>query len=229
MLDVSRHVELFNPYNFNTPVHIIGVGATGSWVALFLAKLGIKDITIWDFDIVEAHNIANQFYSNIPLAGLSVPRDIGNPKTQCLQNNVYDMTRTTIKIENEKVTNQRLNGVIFLMVDTMEDRKTIWRNCIRLKPHIQHLIEPRMGLHVGRIYNINPVDLTQIEEYEKNFYDDKVAEVSACGASTSVISTAVGIASWCVRQLINWFNEEELDNEILIDFKNNNIITTRWC
>ena len=220
MLDVSRHVELFNPYNFNTPVHIIGVGATGSWVALFLAKLGIKDITIWDFDDIREHNIPNQLF------GMT---DLGYLKINALQDIIRNNTSNLISTKNEKVTNQRLNGVIFLMVDTMEDRKTIWRNCIRLKPHIQHLIEPRMGLHVGRIYNINPVDLTQIEEYEKNFYDDEVAEVSACGASTSVISTAVGIASWCVRQLINWFNEEELDNEILIDFKNNNIITTRWC
>ena len=59
-LDISRHKELFNPYYFNTPVTIIGAGATGSWLALMLAKLGIQDITVYDFDVVEEHNVPNQ-------------------------------------------------------------------------------------------------------------------------------------------------------------------------
>ena len=63
MIDVSRHRELFNPENFNTPIHIIGVGATGSWLALGLAKLGLSNITVWDFDSIEEHNIANQAYN----------------------------------------------------------------------------------------------------------------------------------------------------------------------
>ena len=78
------------------------------------------------------------------------------------------------------------------------------------------------------MYNVIPTDLTHIKEYEDTFYSDDDAEVSACGASMTVISTALGIASWCVRQLINWHNEEELDNEILIDFKYNNIFTKQW-
>ena len=47
---------------FNTPIHIIGCGATGSWVALMLAKMGISNITCWDFDKVEEHNLPNQFF-----------------------------------------------------------------------------------------------------------------------------------------------------------------------
>ena len=62
MLDISRHRELFDAEQFNTPITIIGVGATGSWLTLMLAKLGIKDITVYDFDVVEEHNIANQAF-----------------------------------------------------------------------------------------------------------------------------------------------------------------------
>ena len=51
-LDIRRHMELFNPEKFTLPVHIIGAGATGSWLALSLAKLGITNITVWDFDVV---------------------------------------------------------------------------------------------------------------------------------------------------------------------------------
>lgn len=218
-IDTSRHKELFDPHYFDKPVTIIGAGATGSWLALALAKLGITDITVYDFDIVEEHNIANQKYG-IP--------NIGFSKVTALQSDIKQDTQTMIKIHNTAFTNQRLAGIVFLMVDTMSCRKEIWENSIKMKTAVDLLIEPRMGLDIGRIYNVNPCDTVHIKEYEETYYDDDVAEVSACGASKTVISTAYGITSWCTRQLINFNADVDLDNEILIDFKYNNIITRRW-
>lgn len=218
-LDISRHMELFNPEKFEHAITIIGAGATGSWLALALAKLGLEDITVYDFDIIEEHNIPNQAF------GL---KDVGAPKVDALFETIKQTTGTEIKIANEKFVDQRLAGVVFLMVDSMEARKTIWENSIKMKSAVKLLIEPRMGLDVGRIYNVEPMDLNQIKKYEDTYYADDVAEVSACGASMTVISSALGITSWCVRQLINFQNKEELDNEILIDFKYNNIFVSRW-
>lgn len=219
MLDISRHRELFNTEEFNTPITVIGAGATGSWVALMLAKLGIEDITVYDFDVIEEHNIANQLYDM---------EQINEPKVHALKNFIEASTRGQIKIHNEKFVVQRLSGIVFLMVDSMEQRKLIWENAIKMKSAIQLLIEPRMGLDVGRIYNVEPTNLTHIKKYEDTYYSDEEAEISACGNSMSVITSALSIASWCVRQLISWHNKIELDNEILIDFKYNNIITNQW-
>ena len=221
-LDVRRHMELFDPYTFNTPIHVIGCGATGSWLALQLGKLGIKDelINAWDFDTVEEHNIPNQAF------GL---HDVGRSKALAIESQIVDMTGSHIKIHNQKYTNQRLSGIVFLMVDSMSERKRIWENHIKMKSAVKLLIEPRMGLDVGRVYNVNPMDLEHVKRYEDCFYSDDEAEVSACGTSMTVITTAMSVSSWCARQLINFHqNEEPLDNEILIDFKYNNIISTRW-
>jgi len=212
-------MELFDPHYFEEPITVIGAGATGSWLTLALAKLGLTDITVYDFDVVESHNVPNQAF-NI--------HDIGKTKTQALQDIIAVQTNHKITVKNEKYTNQRLTGVVFLMVDSMAERKRIWETSIKLKSQIKLMIEPRMGLDMGRIYNVNPLDMEQIRRYEETLYSDDVAEVSACGASMTVITTALGIASWCARSLINWHNKEELDNEILIDFKYNNIITTKW-
>lgn len=229
-LNISRHMELFDPDKFEHPVTIIGAGATGSWLALSLAKLGITDITVYDFDVVEEHNIPNQTFRKMCIDedGYSGRSDIGRPKVEALCDIIYDATGTSIKIKNEKFVNQRLSGVVFLMVDSMSARKEIWENSIKLKSAVKLLVEPRMGLDVGRVYNVDPMDMNQIKKYEETYYSDDVAEVSACGASMTVITSALGVASWCGRQLINFHNKEELDNEILIDFKYNNIITTRW-
>ncbi|HQD92980.1 MAG TPA: ThiF family adenylyltransferase [Bacilli bacterium] len=219
MIDISRHRELFDAEKFNTPITIIGAGATGSWVTLALAKLGIENITVYDFDVVEEHNIANQLY-NI--------EQINEPKVHALKNFIKVSTRGQIKIHNEKFTNQRLSGIVFLMVDSMKQRKLIWENSIKMKTAVQLLIEPRMGLDVGRIYNVEPTNLTHVKRYEDTYYTDEEAEVSACGNTMSVITSSLAIASWCVRQLINWHNHVELNNEILLDFKYNNIFTTTW-
>lgn len=216
-LDTSRHMELFDPLTFNTPIHVIGVGATGSWLVLQLAKLGIRGelINVWDFDTVEAHNIPNQAFSF---------NDIGKMKVDALAELVEYQTGAVINTNPVKFEQQRISGYVYLMVDSMAERRRIWERAIKLKSAIKHMVEPRMGLHVGRVYNVDPMDVTAGMEYEKTYYSDEGAEVSACGNSLTVITSALGIASWCVRQLINLEAEVEVDSEILIDFAYNNIL-----
>jgi tRNA A37 threonylcarbamoyladenosine dehydratase len=219
MIDTIRHLELIDVDTFTDKITVIGAGSTGSFVVLQLAKLGFKNIEVWDFDIVESHNIANQAYSIA---------DIGRSKVEALYDLVKQQTGTEIKTYNKAFTNQRLAGIVFLMVDSMKVRADIWNASLKMKSAIKLVIEPRMGIDTGRIYNIEPINMNQIKAYEDTYYSDDVAEVSSCGASMTVITSAMTIAAWCVRQLISFHNKEELDNEILIDFKYNNTITTRW-
>ena len=218
-LDVRRHAELFDPYTFNTPFTIIGAAATGSWLALSLAKLGITDITVYDFDVIEEHNVPNQAF------GI---HHIGDTKVESLKNIIVDDTGTVIKVKNEEFTTQRLSGIVFLMVDSMKARKLLWEYSAKMNSAVKLLVEPRMGLDSGRVYNVNPMDMNHIKRYEECFYTDEEAEVSACGTSMTVITTALSVASQCARSLIYHHKGEELDNEILIDFHYNNIFPTRW-
>lgn len=219
MLNTIRHMELFNNEEFNTPVTIIGAGALGSWLALYLAKLGITNITVYDFDEVESHNIANQAF-NI--------HDIGKTKTQALQEIIAVQTNNKITIKNEKYTNQRLTGIVFLMVDSMAERKRIWEKNIKMKSAVKLMVEARMGLNMGRIYNVIPIDLQQGRKYEETLYSDDESEVSACGASMTVVTTATTIAAMSARQLINFANQQEMDNEIMIDLQYNNFLNSKW-
>lgn len=213
-------MSLFNPFEFgDKPVHVIGAGATGSWLVLQLAKLGISNITVWDFDVVEEHNVPNQLF------GL---QHVGMPKVEALAEIIRDCTKTEIKIKNERFVAQRLSGYVFLMVDTMTARKQIWETAIKFKSAVEFFLEPRMGLNELRVYNVEPMNLTHHERYEACWYPDDEAEVSACGASMSVITTALHTASICVRQLINHHNKVELDNEILVDVMCNQTFAYRW-
>lgn len=217
-LDIRRHQELFDGDTFNKKVTIIGAGATGSWLALQLAKLGITNIHVYDFDVVEEHNIPNQIF------GL---QHIGKPKVEALYDIIQEQTGTQIHINNMPYVDQRLSGYVFAMVDSMAVRKQIFDQC-KYKRNVHHFIEPRMGLNEARIYNVDPCDANQVEKYEGCWYSDDEAEVSACGTSQSVITTALFTASTCARQLINHHNGVELDNELLVDLVYNNIYPTKW-
>lgn len=219
MLDISRHRELIDTEKFNSTVTVIGAGATGSFVALALAKLGIKNITVYDFDVVEEHNVANQLYSI---------NDVGTKKIVALQKIIKDNTGIEIKVVDERFTNQRVEGYLCVMVDTMASRKEIYMNSIKLKPYVKLAVEPRMGLDMMRLYNILPLETTKFEGYEATLYGDETAEVSACGNSMSVITSSLLVSSYVVRQIINHFNEVPLDNEILLDLKFNNLFTSKF-
>lgn len=216
-VDITRHIDVFSRDAFgDRRIDVIGAGATGSRIVLSLAKLGLENIHVWDFDIVEAHNIANQVY------GLA---DIGRLKVDALADLVLAQTGLTIHKHNERVDGkQKLGDVVFLLTDTMASRKEIWQKGIRYKMRTKLMIETRMGASEGRCYTVVPTRPAHVKGWEGTLYDDAVAEVSACGTSITVGPTAEFLSGLAVWQMIRWQaieegKEDELDNEILFGLR----------
>lgn len=213
MIEFTRHLSVFNPIEFGrTRVDVIGCGATGSRIALSLAKLGVMNLHIWDFDKVEDHNLANQIYGM---------EHVGMFKGDALRSEIAHMTGEEVTFHNEKVDGtQSLGDIVFLLTDTMKSRKEIW-NGLKFKMKTKLIIETRMGADSGRIYTVNPNRPTHVKPYEATLYDDTETEVSLCGTSISVGPTAELISSMAVWQMIRWFSllngaDDDLENELLI-------------
>jgi molybdopterin/thiamine biosynthesis adenylyltransferase len=198
LVDSTRHSYIFDPHKFgDTRIDIVGVGATGSRVALSLAKLGITNIHVWDFDKVERHNVANQIF------GLS---DIDKFKVDALGDFVKTQTGLEVTRHNEAVTGRtRLGSVVFLLTDSMASRKEIFEGAIKNKPSISLMIETRMGASEGRVYTINPIDPDDVKFWLGTLYEDKDAQVSLCGTPITVGPTAEFISSMAVWQFITWW------------------------
>lgn len=212
-IDITRHIDVFSPDKFGKRrVDVIGAGASGSRIILSLAKLGLENIHVWDFDVVEKHNIANQAYTQA---------DIGRLKVEAIRDHVKAATGMDITIHAERVDGtQELGDVVFLLTDTMSSRKEIWTKGIRYKMRTKLMIETRMGSDQGRVYTVNPTKPAEVKGWEKTLYGDEVAEVSACGASITVGPTAEFLSALAVWQLIRWSaieggREDVIDNEIL--------------
>jgi len=58
----KRQLGIVSPAQLQSPIVVIGAGGIGSWAVLALAKMGCPNITVIDFDTVEDHNVATQFY-----------------------------------------------------------------------------------------------------------------------------------------------------------------------
>ena len=216
--DYSRQVNIFKPEEFKTPIHIIGAGATGSWVAFSLAKMGVKNITIYDFDEVGMHNLPNQMF------GI---REINRNKAFAIRNIIKQMTGTSIRARNAKLEGgEPLQGIVFVLTDTMKSRKDIFNRSIKNNPNINLMIETRMDLRGGRVYVIDPKNREQIKQYEETLYSDEETEVSACGVSQTVLPSALAITSNAIWKMLNYINNEPFPNETILDFSNDIVFTT---
>ena len=202
-----RHLAHFSPEKFGRrQIDIIGAGATGSAIALELAKLGVQNLHVWDFDHVEDHNLANQVY------GLE---DVGKFKVEALARIIKRDVNTDIVAHNERVTESTtIRGeLVFLQVDTFTARKEIGKSLYY--GNTNTIIETRMGAESGYIYTFSPNIPKHIKAWEDTLWEDKDIEDSACGSPTVVSATAKLVAGFATWQFVKWTKNEDLDNEIL--------------
>lgn len=205
-VDTLRHDSVFNAHEFgNRRIDIVGCGATGSRIALSLAKLGVSNLHLWDYDVVEEHNVANQVY------GIA---DTGKLKVEALASLIKDQTGLDVEAHDETVTGEtQLGQIVFLLTDTMASRKEIWEGCIKLHPRVELMIETRMGASEGRVYSVCPMEPGEPDLWENSLCADEEASDSLCGARVSVGPTAELVSGYAVWALIRWFKWERIGGD----------------
>jgi len=203
----SRHWDILDVERLHTlPISIIGAGSVGSFTTLCLSKMGAKRIKVWDDDLVDEHNIANQFYRM---------EDVGEYKVDALQKMIMDFEGTPIETEAEKFYGlDECEGIIIVAVDNMNARKRIWNN-IKGNSNVSLFIDPRMGAKVARIYFVNPMDFGA---YEETLYDDDEAADERCTAKT-IIYNVLGISSFISKGVEDWM-KDGIDGcrELILDY-----------
>lgn len=206
LIDPLRHLSVFNPDTLGEQrIDIIGCGATGSRIAMEIAKLGVTNLHIWDFDNVEEHNIANQLF------GI---QDIGKQKVRALAERILADTGLAVHAHNEAVTGRTMLGdIVFLLTDTMASRKEIWEGAIRYKPSVKLMIETRMGASEGRVYTVRPTIPVEINAWEGTLCEDEEASESLCGSRVTVGPTATLVTAHATWAFLRWFGWAYKDGE----------------
>lgn len=247
-MNYSRQADIYDAEHSKDVAIVIGAGATGSWLATALAKLGINKLIVCDFDILEEHNLPNQCYSkdNVGMYKVKALKKLLLDSFSTNPNGDYDFINAAITSEDVDVPSTSLEGIInnnvgsdidsltiFCLVDSMSARKDILNMAKRVAPMLPNtpvrFIETRMGLTGYRIYDIELHNNKEIDEYIKTLYSDDEAEVSACGTSKSVVSTAMQCASHAVGMwLANKNNIDYLPNEVIFDVQSSIMLSKKF-
>lgn len=218
-MDLSRQMSVFAAEKFKDKrIDVIGGGAVGSHIVVGLAKIGLTNIHVWDYDVVKPHNLPNQAFFMSHVDAKEVHEEKMVRKVDALAEVVKAMTGVEITVHPEKYQGQeKLGPIVFLLVDKMDERKIIWETSLKLKLNVECLIETRMGARAGRVYTLYPCQRAHYTEWEKTLCKDEDVERSACGTIPSIQPTASLVASTAVWQLIHYLNKgwADISNEII--------------
>jgi molybdopterin/thiamine biosynthesis adenylyltransferase len=202
----SQHWRDLDFYDQNRTdrVLVIGAGHIGSYVAYYLAKLGVKDITVVDFDYVEPHNLPHQFLAESLVNG--VAEDAQILKVDILKQSIDFMVRdANIKYMPSKIEDvyreilQSPPIAVFVCADGMELTKWIYNtfnvcNCL--------FVDARTGGEYVNIYSIAPQDY---KYYETSFYSDEEAIPLPC-TGMAIIDVAAASSAEAVNRFRLWTN-----------------------
>ncbi|NQU05347.1 MAG: ThiF family adenylyltransferase [Calditrichaeota bacterium] len=188
------------------PVTLIGVGSIGSTTAVWLGKMGIQDIRIFDPDIVEEHNWSNQMFR---------ASDIGKPKGQALFEVMREFGMQTPIVLLEKYVDRPLSEVVICAVDSMSSRKTIWKQT-RKQQEVRLFIDARMGLEMLVLHAVRPQVREDRIRYSQSLHSDNDAVQEPCTARTICYTPLLASSITC-NLVKRYVNNVQLPGQIVMD------------
>lgn len=217
MLDLSKSYEFFQPEKDNSKVHIIGCGSVGSTIAENLARCGVKNMVLYDFDTVEPHNIVNQMFTQ---------QDVGKSKVEALKDilvNINPEITDTIELHPEGWSNKskRMSGYVFLCVDSIELRREIVEKYMD-NLNIKAMFDVRTLLESAQHYAADWQDYKMKQDLlnSMQFSHDEASEetpVSACGVTLGVATTVRIISALAVNNYINFVKGNGIKKLVIAD------------
>lgn len=213
MIDLSKSYEYFQPEKDNARVHIIGCGSVGSTVAENLVRSGVTNLTLWDFDHVEAHNIANQMFRH---------KDIGKLKVEALLDILEEINpgiSEHVELKPKGWQGKLLSGYLFLCVDDIDLRRKIVETHFDT-PFVKAMFDFRTGLEDCQHYAADWSDLKSKENFlaSMQFSHEEAKEetpVSACNITLGVCPTVRVVAARGVANFMNFINGKGLKKMVL--------------
>jgi len=215
MLNLAKSYDFFKPEDCRERIHIIGCGSVGSTVAELLARFGLTKITLYDFDIVEPKNLANQMFRQ---------EHVGETKVEALSNIIAEINpdvKQNLQIKSDGFTGQKLSGYVFLCVDNIELRRQIAESN-KDNPYIKAMFDFRTRLTDAQHYAADWSDTKMVTDFinSMNFtHEEAEAEtpVSACNVALSVAPTVRIICSLGVANFVNFVKGNGLKKFVQID------------
>lgn len=217
-MDLSKSYEYFQPEKVESRIHIVGCGSVGSTLAEMLVRLGLTNIALWDMDVVNPHNLANQIFRH---------KDIGRSKVDALADILSEINievEDELKLHPDGWNGQKLNGYVFLCVDNIELRRQIVEKHFD-NPFVKAMLDFRTLLESAQHYAADWSDRKMKQDLlnSMNFSHDEAKSetpVSACGVTLGVVPTVRAICTIGIANFVNFINGKGLKKLLIFDVFN---------
>ena len=214
-MDLSKSYDFFQPEKDDAKIHIVGCGSVGSTIAENLARCGVKNMVLWDFDTVEAHNIVNQMFRQ---------QDVGKSKVEALKDILCDINPEivdTVELKPDGWQGKLMSGYIFLCVDNIELRRQIVEKHMD-SPYVKAVFDFRTLLESAQHYAADWSDYKMKQDLLKSMqfsHEEAAAEtpVSACGVTLGVATTVRLVCALGVNNYINFVKGNGINKLVIID------------
>lgn len=213
-MDRSKVLEFFDATKYDYPYHVIGCGAIGSHVCEELARLGISNVHLYDFDTVSSHNITNQMF---------MTNDIGAAKVDVCEA-MMKAINPEIKVTKHPqglVEPYICNGILILCVDNIDLRREIVK-ANYYNPYCAAYLDFRMRLTDAQHYFadgqdqfqkdtlLNTMDFTHEEAHA-------ATPTSACGVELSVVYTVKAVTAFGMANMIKWLLKQDYKTMAIVN------------
>jgi len=204
----DRQTRIFDPETSQTHVAIIGLGNIGSNAGILLARLGIKEVTLYDHDTIEAHNLASQHFST---------GDHGALKTDALVRQMLEINPAmTIHAHAVEYTGENLGADMLIMaVDSMAIRQTILAGMIA-SGYDPYIIDGRSG--GGQV----EVHSQQFSAWGDTLYEG--ADTDPCGARFICYASAI-VAGFITNTVKRVILQQPIKSRVIYHCDTNQIIS----
>lgn len=187
-------------------ISVIGVGAIGRAIALQLAAIGVRKLTLFDFDTVTPTNVTTQGF---------LASDVGKEKVHAMEEAIHaiDPSIEVMAICDKFRPSNKLTGIVFVAVDSIGARTAIFN---QLKGKVELLIDCRM---LGEIWRVLTVyDEESAKHYEGTLFKPEEQAQGRCTGHATIYSANMP-ASWAVhmltRNLRGFMMEQDMECNML--------------
>ena len=195
-------------------VCVVGWWGIGSNSVYCLAKQGIMNIKVVDFDKVEIENTWSQFYTE---------KHIGMYKVEALQQQVLEQTGVKIDIVKSKYRSSNIKGydVIILALDNLETRKQIVEDC----ESWQVILDTRMVKRICQCFSFYGF---QKQRWFEECYTTDENTVQEVACTEKAIAHNALIMAWIVGSLVcDICNNKPLPRKVQSDMSNI-VLSSNW-
>jgi sulfur carrier protein ThiS adenylyltransferase len=183
---------------------IIGVGAIGRQVALQLTAMGVPELKLVDFDVVEESNLASQGF---------LEKDLNRFKVDATAEYCWKInSRLRIDPVTERFRRSMdVGDIVFLCVDSIDTRRLIFD---AVKQKVRFFVDGRMTAQTLRV--ITAYNEQSREHYPQTLFSAGQAYTGTCTAKTTIYCANIA-AGLMIAQFTKFLRQLPIDYDIQLN------------